>query len=194
MTRKTIAFTDHLIQATLASALKKIVGEENWLGEEVRVPDTRYRWDMMFKANGKTFVVEFDGDSHYRDSLVIRKDREKDEIAKKMGYTVVRVPYFVQLTTETLHHWFGLDADIVQEFPHGFIKSKVYPASFCAMGVWRFEYEVYHLPFPVFTAIMDSLFDRTDELNYNLNYTFGEALSDFLDDVLGKNDEAKDTN
>lgn len=49
MTRKTITFTDHLIQATLASALKEIVGEENWLGEEVRVPGTRYRWDMMLR-------------------------------------------------------------------------------------------------------------------------------------------------
>lgn len=184
MTRKTITFTDHLIQATLASALKEIVGEENWLGEEVRVPGTRYRWDMMLRIRGNVFVVEFDGDLHYRDSLVIRKDREKDEIAEGMGYTVVRIPYFVQLTTETLHHWFGLDADIVQEFPHGFIKSKVYPASFCAMGVERFECEMYRLPDPVFTAIVNSLCARTIELECNFMYTFGAALHAFLDDFL----------
>ncbi|MHB1955104.1 MAG: hypothetical protein ACYCOU_15310, partial [Sulfobacillus sp.] len=123
MATSTITFTDHLIQSTLADALKTLVGDDNWIGTEQRVPGTRRRWDMMFRWDGETFVVEFDGDQHYHDSLVMRADAEKDRIADELGYITIRIPYFVQLTTQTLKHYFGIDADIVQEFPHGFVKS-----------------------------------------------------------------------
>ena len=157
MPHKEIVFKDHLIQSTLSDCLHKIVGNEDWIGEEVRVPETRYRWDMMFKIKNDIFVVEFDGDGHYRDSLLIRNDIEKDKIAYSLGYITVRIPYFVQLTNETLWHFFRLKADIKQDFPHGFIKSKIFPASFCRLGLMRFEKEMSSLPKNINTCITESL-------------------------------------
>jgi hypothetical protein len=76
----------------------------------------------------------FDGDEHYRNTLKIKNDREKDEMARCGGYRVVRIPYWVQLTSETLKHYFHLEAEIIQDFPHGFISTKVFPASFCELA------------------------------------------------------------
>ena len=55
---------------------------------------------------------------------------------------VVRVPYWVQLDRTTLGHYFGLSAEIEQRFPHGFITTKLFPASYCELGVERFRREL----------------------------------------------------
>lgn len=124
----------YLTEIKLAVAMKEIVGDDQWLGTELCVNSTRRRWDMGFLRDGKRTVVEFDGDSHYRDTIVIRSDNEKDAVASSEGTTVVRIPYWVQLSSTTFRHFFGFDADIEQDFQHGFITTKVFPASFCELG------------------------------------------------------------
>ncbi|HRI18477.1 MAG TPA: hypothetical protein PL196_08155, partial [Burkholderiaceae bacterium] len=113
-------------------------------------------------SSGKV-AVEFDGDEHYRHSLKIKVDREKDGYARDDGYRVVRMPYWVQLTTETLKYYFDLDANIVQNFPHGFITTKVFPASYCEMGIDRFRRELDALPVATRSAVVSSLRDRAEE-------------------------------
>src|SRR5215469_10899175 len=109
------------MQSKLERALREIVGNDCWRGREVRLPIGTRRWDMSYETNGQITVVEFDGDEHYRNTLKIKADEEKDQIATQHGYHVVRIPYWVQLTTETLRHYFDLNAEIRQDFPHGFI-------------------------------------------------------------------------
>ena len=54
----------------------------------------------------------------------------------------MRFPYWVQLDNFTLKHYFDLDAKIEQSFPHGFITTKLFPASFCELGIKRFRAEI----------------------------------------------------
>lgn len=84
-------------------------------------------------------------------------------IAKAEGLHVVRVPYCVQLDQMTLSHFFGLDAIVQRDFPHGFITTKLFPASFCGMGVGRFERELEELPGVVREAVVRSLVERAHE-------------------------------
>src|ERR1035438_355061 len=42
--------------------------------------------------------------------------------------------------------WDGLEAEIDQSFPHGFITTKLFPASFCELGIERFRAELLALP------------------------------------------------
>lgn len=150
-----------LTQSKLETALKYIVGEENWLGEEVCLTSSKkYRWDMVFQYNGKKWVVEFDGPRHYRDAMVICRDREKDEIAKGLGYKTVRIPYWVQLTTETLMYYFGIEKCIEQSFSHGFITTKEYPASFCPDGIEIFGNQLRVLPRHARRMVFDSLVEK----------------------------------
>lgn len=176
----TVTIDGYLVQQKLASALKQIVGAEAWRGTEQRiVVDRKLRWDMVFEdINGKV-AVEFDGDEHYRHSLKIKVDREKDACARAAGYRVVRIPYWVQLTTHTLKHYFNLDAEIVQDFPHGFITTKVFPASYSELGIERFRAELDELPADVREAVVTSLRDRAEE--HGLEFVLPASLRSLLE-------------
>ena len=173
-----ITIEGYLLQRKLESALKQMVGEENWCGRELRVPDSRRRWDMAYKIQSHTTVVEFDGDQHYWDSLKIKVDAEKDAVAHSLGYSVVRIPYWVQLTTETAQHYFGIQAQISQDFPHGFITTKIFPASFSEMGVSRFSRELSALPENTNYAVISSLRDRAQE--HGAKYVLPPSLHHML--------------
>jgi hypothetical protein len=172
-----ISIEGYLIQSKLEAALKAIVGE-GWIGRELKVIGTHRRWDMAYRLRGATTVVEFDGDEHYRNTLKIKTDREKDAIAISLGYSVVRVPYWVQLTTETLKYYFALDGVVKQSFPHGFIATKIFPASFCGLGLERFRGELEALPNSVKDSVIKSLEARSAE--HGLKYVLPEQLADLI--------------
>ncbi len=162
--RALIRVDGYLTQQKLETALRSIVGEGAWRGREVHVSQGgKHRWDMAYQWQEQFVVVEFDGDEHYRHSLKIKADRQKAEVAQRSGHKVIRIPYWVQLTTETLQHFFGLHTDIDQNFAHGFITTKLFPASFCEQGIARFEEEMAALPNAVRVAVVCSLHDRAAE-------------------------------
>jgi hypothetical protein len=170
----------YLVQAKLEDALAAIVGAVAWRGKEIQVVSgRRQRWDMVYEAATGKVAVEFDGDEHYRHTLKIKIDREKDDLARVGGYRVVRIPYWIQLTSETLKHYFGLEAEIVQDFPHGFITTKVFPASYCEMGIARFRREMDELPASVRAAVKVSLRDRVIE--HGLEFVVPQQLTGLLD-------------
>jgi hypothetical protein len=157
-----ITISGYLEQSKLEAALQQLVGN-GWRGRELTVPGTKRRWDMAYELSGQTTIVEFDGDAHYRDPLKIKVDRDKDRIALGLHYRVVRFPYWIQLTTETLDFYFGLQADVIQSFAHGFITTKLFPASFCELGISRFRAELASLPASVRDSVVASLRDRINE-------------------------------
>jgi len=173
-----IEIEGHLLQKKLEGALCQIVGESAWRGRELKVPGSRRRWDMAYEIDGLTTVVEFDGDAHYWNSLKIKVDAEKDAVAEKLGYNVVRLPYWVQLTTETLFYYFGLEEEIEQDFPHGFITTKIFPASYSELGVNRFTKELENLPKDTRKAVEKSLRDRAKE--YGEQYVVPTSLRHLL--------------
>jgi very-short-patch-repair endonuclease len=63
---------------------------------------------MAYKdSDNQIVVVKYDGDHHYRNSLQIKRDFEKDELVKGLGFKVIRIPYWVQLTVQTqLLFWY----------------------------------------------------------------------------------------
>lgn len=158
-----IEIAGYFTQDKLETALQEAVGNKAWRGREIVVPGSRRRWDMAYEIEGHTTVVEFDGDVHYCNSLKIKIDGEKDAVAAQLGYAVVRFPYWVQLTTETLQHFFGLSRHIDQDFPHGFITTKVFPASFSELGLTRFVKELNALPSATRESVVQSLRDRVKE-------------------------------
>jgi len=163
----------YLVEGKLAAALREIVGDR-WTGTELKVSGTRRRWDMGFVDGDRRVVVEFDGDEHYRNTIKIKADREKDAVAASEGLRVVRIPYWVQLDSVTFRHFFGFDAEIEQNFPHGFITTKIFPASFCELGALRFTRELADLPPVVREGVRGSLRDRAVE--HGIEYVVPSAL------------------
>ena len=97
---KAIRIDGYLTESKLSKALQGILPDA-WLGDQVRVADSRQRWDMSYQIDGAITVVEYDGDEHYRNSMKIKGDRAKDEVARTHGLRVVRFPYWVQLDSLT---------------------------------------------------------------------------------------------
>jgi very-short-patch-repair endonuclease len=171
--RRTIRVDGYLTESKLSKALQELF-LNHWLGDQFPVGTTRQRWDMAFKNEGGMTMVEYDGDDHYRHSLKVKTDRAKDEIAQKEGSRVVRFPYWIQLDNHTLKHYFGLEAQIEQSFPHGFITTKLFPASFCELGIERFRAELASLPMTVREAVVSSLRERISE--HGLQYVLPGSL------------------
>jgi hypothetical protein len=175
--RMVVKIEGYLTEVKLARALQEIV-PDGWLGEQVPVANTRQRWDVGFRMDGRITVVEYDGDEHYRHSIKIKGDRVKDETARSLGLKVVRFPYWIQLDSNTLKHFFGLDANVEQSFPHGFITTKLFPASFCELGIERFRPELMALPESVRDAVILSLRQRVAE--HGIQYVLPKALAELI--------------
>ena len=163
----------YLTERKLAAALQKRVGYR-WAGGQVALPVSRRRFDMAYRTHHATVLVEYDGDEHYRDALKIKVDRQKNVLASEKQMRLVRVPYWVQLDTVMARHWFGLEASIEQSFPHGFITTRLFPASFCGLGVARFRQDLAELPDTVRHAVVSSLRQRVAE--HGLEYVLPTEL------------------
>lgn len=56
-----------------------------------------YRYDVMFVYNDKKYLIECDGEFHFKDGFntsvteVQKKDEEKDRLAKENGYILIRI-------------------------------------------------------------------------------------------------------
>jgi hypothetical protein len=157
----------YLTQAKITDILGKYFNIE----VEVPVEGTRMKTDIQFNHNGEKFAVEFDGDSHYCDLDVIRRDRRKNLILRNDGFRVVRFPFWIQFSNDTFRYFFGFDypEKIIQEYPHGFIDKKAKtPSYFCNQGVTRFFSEMnsllqYSITKQVFCDVLRSMLDHKND-------------------------------
>ena len=129
------SYNGYLTEDKLYTLLSSIVYPNN-IQREVTVPGTRYRSDFLINYQSKKYIVEFYGDSHFRDPDVIFQDNEKIKIWNKYNRQVLTIPYFIQLDSDIWCLLFkskitGLKID----YPHGFIDKKArLPSSFCPLG------------------------------------------------------------
>ena len=164
---------DYTTQRSLASTLQEIF-RDSWKGNEIVLPGSRWRWDMAYLDGNEIVVVEYDGDEHYRHSVKIRVDHETDRAAAAQGRRVVRFPYWIQLDSRTLLHYFRVQQELQTLFPHGFITTKLFPASFCELGIERFRTELDSLPQDVRSEVVSSLRDRANE--HGVQYVLPSTL------------------
>lgn len=97
-----------------------------------------YRPD--YRSDSLMLIIEYDGLPHYQKPDVILKDEEKTKFYQELGYKVVRIPYFIQLTNSIVKKWFGIDLDI-DLFPEDVasfsVANKNTPAYMCPLGIKR---------------------------------------------------------
>lgn len=83
------------------------------------VPYRRYRPDA--RCEELNLIVEFDGVAHYQDQKVVLQDIERDKWFNDLGYKVVRIPYWIQLSKQVIKELFGVNIDEPMcELPYSF--------------------------------------------------------------------------
>lgn len=96
--------------------------------------------DFWCNYENSKYVIEFDGPDHYNKPDEIRKDKEKQEIYEKFGYTVIHIPYFIQLTNEVVKTMFGVEVHeelFDPNIPSMASKGRNTPAYCCPAGLIR---------------------------------------------------------
>ena len=95
-------------------------------------------------------IIEYDGDQHYTDPIVIFKDIINTECLTQLGYKVVRIPYYIQLDYNTIKYLFNVEYKTpLYEmcYDHGFTHPLAkLPTTFCIDGIKRFRNELFNIP------------------------------------------------
>lgn len=113
----------------------------------VRVGDYR-KWRPDYRSELLKLVVEFDGLHHYTREAVIKHDGEKDAWYLQQGYSVVRIPYFIQLTNAAVKKLFGVSVKeklFDERFPSLGTRGS-FPADLCRDGIKRMAKEFAQFP------------------------------------------------
>lgn len=140
------------------------------------VNDNYCRKRPDYRSELLKLIVEFDGLQHYTSPSNILRDKENTSFYVGLGYHVVRIPYFIQLTNKVVEQLFGI---IVAEplFPEGIPslgpKSKNTPAFLCLKGIHRMASEYLQFPEQYLTNIE---YLKKQEDQYLVEYEILDAI------------------
>ena len=155
---------NYLTEQALGECLKKVFPNNVFIHDKT-IPNSGTKSRPDYRCDELMLIVEFDGYHHYSQAARIIKDVENDETYKQMGYKVVRIPYFIQWSSEVVEFLFNIiDETILQTYKHGFISDKaMLPADFCSLGITKFERDLKKFDF-IGSDIILSLLEKKKKL------------------------------
>ena len=128
----------------------------DWVHDEVigqYLDGKKLRSRPDYRSEKLKMIVEFDGVQHYTSPERIRRDFSNSEKYKRLGYKVVRIPYFIQLTNAVVKKMFrdvGVDVDVKEPLfdpkyaSLGAVNGS--PAWLCPAGLERMAKELKRFP------------------------------------------------
>lgn len=159
-----------LFRTGLPVYLKKIFPFiDDWVHDEI-IPYSGRRLRPDYRSEKLKLIVEFDGLQHYQQPDTIQKDKENKEFYEKLGYKVVRILYFIQLSKSAVKTLFDIEIDFElfdERISSLGIKGRNTPAFLCGAGIKRMAEE-----FKLFS----------DQYKTNLNFLLQEN-DEFLSGV-----------
>lgn len=139
---KEIKIQGYLTEEKLKTVLLEIFGEVE-CQKVIQLPYKRARVDFYIPY--LRTIIEYNGDTHYTRSKTIQRDMALSVYCNTNNIRIVEIPYWLQLDTKTLYHFFGFcwpiikDFEITTDFPHGFITDTcVLPCDFTVEGWEKF--------------------------------------------------------
>ena len=169
---------NYLTEKSLGEYLEQIFPKYKFIRDKA-VPDSKIRNRPDYRNDELMLIVKFDGYRHYSNPDNILVDEQKDTVYEAMGYTIIRIPYFIQMSTDIIKLLFNKDLNIKQIYPHGFIDSKaMLPAFFCELGITRFKNDLNKFNI-VKEDIVLSL-KHKNEKNKHINYVLPPSLHELL--------------
>lgn len=115
----------------------------DWEHDKI-IPNSGRKLRPDYRSEKLKMIVEFDGLPHYQRPDTIKKDLESTKFYESIGYKVVRIPYFIQLSKSAVKVLFDVDLDIElfdDRIPSLGIKGRNTPAFLCGAGVERMAKE-----------------------------------------------------
>lgn len=115
------------------------INEKEWIHDEP-IPGLKKRIRPDYRCESLKLIIEFDGLQHYTNPERIRADKKNDKVYENLGYKVVRIPYFIQLTNEVIEQLF--DRKVTESMfdpnvPSIGVGGRNTPAYCCPAGIRR---------------------------------------------------------
>ena len=118
-----------------------------------------------YRSESRMLIVEFDGVQHYSKPDVIRKDVVNTNNYRRLGYKVVRIPYFIQLTNDVVKQLFNVDVeDPLFDGQYASLgATRGSPAYLCPAGLERIAAEFTKFP-QQYSVNLKALKDCNDDI------------------------------
>jgi very-short-patch-repair endonuclease len=130
-------YPDYLTESSLGNNLLLLFGE--LFKRDIIIPGSDIKCRADYYSDKLKMIVEFDGPKHFTNAKTIHNDNIKNEVYSKMGLSIIRIPYFIQLSDETISHLFNINTNYEQTYNHGFISDDVIlPSDYNELGVKKF--------------------------------------------------------
>lgn len=127
---------EYLTQDSLYEFLKKAFPKKEIIVNKT-IKETNIKNRPDFRIDN--LLIEFDGYLHYSKSTTQKNDEIKEKIYTDHGFSIIHIPYFVQLSTDVIKLLFNINMKWKQTYEHGFIDDKaLLPADFNEKGLIRF--------------------------------------------------------
>jgi len=83
---------------------------DDWIHDKAlgEVNGISYRSRPDYRSEKLKLIVEFDGLQHYTKPDIIEKDLKNTKLYEGIGYKVVRIPYFIQLSNKAVKILFDI--------------------------------------------------------------------------------------
>lgn len=145
------------------SIIPKEIQEERCRLHNLNIEFKRYRPDARIES--ESIIVEFYGINHFQSPSRILHDWVKESYLEDLGYKVITIPFYVQLTKDMIKFYFNKDVQEGSKVKSGFYsttkdKTKLNPncpASFSSLGYRRFLMDLEEYPKSTQQEIIDSL-------------------------------------
>lgn len=119
----------------------------DWIHDKPIGNGSRRRPD--YRSESLKLIIEFDGVPHYTSPEKIRQDETSTSFYQSLGYKVVRIPYFIQLTNDVVKSLFGIEVKerlFDESIPSIGSHLPNTPAFLCHQGIIRMAKEYKKFP------------------------------------------------
>lgn len=184
-----------LIRTGLDEYLSAIYPGVDWIhdkiikdseGNSIYVDGKVLRNRPDYRSEELKLIVEFDGIPHYTKPDIIIRDINSTEIYEQLGYKVVRIPFFIQLTNKAVKTLFGVDVNM-SLFPEGYPSmgpnEQNTPAYMCHLGLERMASDFKRFPEQYETNIK-ALRDYETKDARNIYLVGSKLLSDIYESLV----------
>lgn len=104
------------------------------------VPNCERKIKPDYRSESLKLIIEFNGLQHYQKPDIILNDNDKEKCYTNLGYKVVPIPFFIQLTNKAVKTLFNVDVKeplFDESIPSLLACDRCTPAYLCPMGIKR---------------------------------------------------------
>lgn len=164
-------YEDYLTEQKLGVCLEHIFNDTFVKNKRIVESNIKHRPD--YANENLKLIVEFDGYRHYNSAKQILSDKLKNIEYARIGYTVIRIPYFVQLTNQIaklLFENYNINTLAAEtSYKHGFIDNNaLLPCDFNSLGLIQFKNDLETFDC-IKQDILQSIKDKYNMFGYNFD-------------------------